>query len=1622
MSEPENSYLRWLHLTDLHMGTDSESQKIALASLVSSITHYSNQKPFDLVLLTGDLAFSGQKDQYDQIESQLIAPLRATALCRNAQFIAVPGNHDLNCDIELPPSWKEIGPKRQEKFFHLGDDGRRTRGSRPQAFSEYSHFVRRSGIHSVDPLKEPAAIFQIKTSGKEVAIISVVTAFFSDKDTPDRQKAPAPVHPIRALAQGRPDNVQLIVIGHHPPEWFLADSQQHLHSLLVEKNAFYLHGHEHRTQSKFGSRGLAQLGFGAAYQSPQDSKPKPYYRNSFAICELTSALHVCVVSWDSEHGQWRPDLNLPGDFIDRSDRLADGYVLNLPSTKLTDRTRPYASIGAAIRKEVQIDRCLWLAGSSPTRWARLLETMGVLHEATEVYTLPTQSLPTGHLQFRVRDTNGQYLVHAISAHGDLLNFEQLQAINTELDRQAFEGCIVATLGELSTEAHTLATQLSSRKLLTILERREIVRRSIRNLPAPLERAIYAASNADALAGCLIFTDTGCAVLLSERTSNLWFRILDERGDILTESAELVLAVRREFPPLRTQAYEDSDSKQPTAKNAVGPQFDRGSYLEKCYSYFDDVKYAPLAALGFRFRKASLSNIYVEASADVGGTTKSTHNLGRAITEFIESLKLPKAQQEQLQAQMRSRYGLNRSVEVGAARRLYQRYNNVVVLGDPGSGKTCFVQYEILAYCKPASGERTWYSQHLPIYVPLAEAARLFSDRLSLLAICEILSARRGIDLPCRIIEQALADGQAAFFFDGLDEVGYVDKRIALLTEIDSLVKTFAARGNRFVLSSRPAAVQPVDIPDGLTFLQLKGLTEGEIRTLASRVLTTRLGESPQDQLAPEEDELVARLLEDTRNQPGIARIARNPLLLTLLVLIYANSGAISARRHLIYTQAIKTLVSVRGRQTRNQQISEADLRTRLGTLALAIFRRQIAEIPRRAEVVALLASLMQRPPGADPQSSLADIADAFIQEVAEATGLVTLHAGMEVSSEQLVTFMHYSFLEYYAAAGLLSLEYLEAVPKLCSNPRWRDVVTLLFGMLSEQGDVTPLLERILSAPSAEEPITQFRLLLALDAAAECDVPPEQSQTLLARAVFETVAHGAARYSVELRQSIAGRLDHFLEGPGMRVESALVQGLRDEDPLSAAAFADLIARIDDTLTLSTEIAAAFDDLLDQANPVTRAAAMHAIEARRELRTQKARECVRKTLKGSLVEKHAALKVIAAIPAFGEELRTSVKELLEDPSPLISASAAECLLVDLIQNPTKPSESAQVERVIAKLGESSAGETGLSLQRVTLDPEAIKPLVLSDDAEISELAIRNLTLIRHDPQFVYDVLIRRIKMQNTPRQLAACLDALRTCSGAVNLITIADTDLICGQLRDSNRNVRIAAITLMGAMPDDEQVIQTLQDHFEKVVHRPSQQDELTAAARALAKHVRRNQKLRASTLSKLLSQLPTESDASFGDESQQHVVLTLLSVCESIGGITDDKAAWKLLRLAKSYRAPIELRCASIRVFGRLVTPAQNSVDAIIQMIKQDDPRLNADHYVAARAFSLQCKRRVEYVRRVYQWLAPLRDELCKAWAREISRAHDSINPATLNDIRDSITEVSNLIVSYEEFSGRAILK
>ena len=266
--------------------------------------------------------------------------------------------------------------------------------------------------------------------------------------------------------------------------------------------------------------------------------------------------------------------------------------------------------------------------------------------------------------------------------------------------------------------------------------------------------------------------------------------------------------------------------------------------------------------------------------------------------------------------------------------------------------------------------------------------------MGLLSVAARLLERRGFFCPAETMEDFLKQGRLAIFFDGLDEVVSVEKRAIVVQHINELVTKALPLGNRIVVTSRPAVVNVVNLLPSLHQLELQGLTEGEIHTLATRILALKLSETgeqvivDQRTLKTTDSAVVTKLVEDCADKPGVARLAQNPLLLTLLVMIYANSGAPSAKRHLIYEEAIKTLAAVRGRQAdMNPVFGSRPARERLGAVALSVYRKESGFLPTRAEVAQTIRCVMKKTRSGDVPLLEAD---TFVQKVAESTGLIAI--------------------------------------------------------------------------------------------------------------------------------------------------------------------------------------------------------------------------------------------------------------------------------------------------------------------------------------------------------------------------------------------------------------------------------------------------------------------------------------------------------------------------------------------------------------------------------------------------------------------------------------------------------
>ena len=107
--------LTYVHLSDIHFGQEKGSEvyihddvKKCLIQDVTNLKVAAGIERMDGVIVTGDVAFSGKKSEYDSA-AQWLDRLTLVIGCEKTDVIVVPGNHDIDRDRITPPAKLMLG-------------------------------------------------------------------------------------------------------------------------------------------------------------------------------------------------------------------------------------------------------------------------------------------------------------------------------------------------------------------------------------------------------------------------------------------------------------------------------------------------------------------------------------------------------------------------------------------------------------------------------------------------------------------------------------------------------------------------------------------------------------------------------------------------------------------------------------------------------------------------------------------------------------------------------------------------------------------------------------------------------------------------------------------------------------------------------------------------------------------------------------------------------------------------------------------------------------------------------------------------------------------------------------------------------------------------------------------------------------------------------------------------------------------------------------------------------------------------------------------------------------------------------------------------------------------------
>ena len=385
--------------------------------------------------------------------------------------------------------------------------------------------------------------------------------------------------------------------------------------------------------------------------------------------------------------------------------------------------------------------------------------------------------------------------------------------------------------------------------------------------------------------------------------------------------------------------------------------------------------------------------------------------------------------------------------------LLQRHAGLIILGDPGAGKTTFLKFLAL---KLALGEggALGLGERLPVLAPLSEYANRLNEGGRLLRLDDFISQHvhdSGSNLPFGdMLAAALDAGQALILLDGLDEVKDLALRETIVRQVTAFYSHHRQKGNKFVLTSRVVGYREARLTaDGLAECTLVDFDDDEIAAFVAR-WTAALerqaqGEGNAAYMSAERER--RELLDAIHRNVSVRQLAANPLLLTILALMKRQGVTLPERRVELYDQYVKTLLSVwnRARGLGRPPAHDLDVLETVRVLApLALWMHEVnpgVGLVKREDLRRKLVEIYTQRGEPHPQVA----AERFLTDVRDYAGLLVERGAGQYG------FIHLTFEEYLDAVAIGQAGQGSCRPILdrlaghVGDASWREVAVLTVG-------------------------------------------------------------------------------------------------------------------------------------------------------------------------------------------------------------------------------------------------------------------------------------------------------------------------------------------------------------------------------------------------------------------------------------------------------------------------------------------------------------------------------------------------------------------------------------------------
>ena len=414
-----------------------------------------------------------------------------------------------------------------------------------------------------------------------------------------------------------------------------------------------------------------------------------------------------------------------------------------------------------------------------------------------------------------------------------------------------------------------------------------------------------------------------------------------------------------------------------------------------------------------------------------------------------------------------------------------RYRKLMLLGKPGAGKTTLLKYTAL---KCSQGDI--FGDLVPIFVTLRQYA---GSELQPRILDYIAQDFRAYNIGDELtLKHLLQHGRAILFLDGLDEVRE-DDLYRVLEDLRNFSEQYYT--NRFVITSRLGAQEYVF--EKFTEVEVANFQPLQISHFAQRWFS---GNSRHI-------ELFLRKVDD--NLP-IQELATNPLLLTLLCLVFDEYGDFPINRSELYREGLDVLLKkwdAKRNIERHQIYKNLSMQRKEDLLAQVAYNtfNQGDYFFRQIDLESYITDYIRNLPKAHTdEESLQLDSEAIIKAIESQHGLFVERA------KGIYSFSHLTFQEYLVARELVyngNPQNLELLANKIIDRRWHDVLRLAVGMMRSADELLQLMKNQCDRLLADEPQLQ-KLLQWVNQKAEAVQVNDKIQSV--RAFYLTLGRAIAQ--------------------------------------------------------------------------------------------------------------------------------------------------------------------------------------------------------------------------------------------------------------------------------------------------------------------------------------------------------------------------------------------------------------------------------------------------------------------------------------------------------------------------------